>query len=390
MPGQVRALSAPLPSSLNPRPSFVPAWILQTWQDATTTSSGSFFSPRRRRCRRSMYSSSAQTAREHARKIAQYGTPFSPESMPRWERAKRKRRRKRRKRRKGAQKKNTPSHGLLFDRPTRAVEGRNGPLGGMRTDAERPPSPASRMGPGARGKSHERSRAGAARGRGRENLLAPVAIVVLLSWQPSATLARQCTLSPARPASQGALPNSSNASSTPAPSNTSLSNSTVNVSASSAHPPPSGERGAASDGLPAPPLQDQAPSVTSQLAPDAREGIQATPISSKLDDQAAEITADLDAMNQTIQRVANQDFFPDVKISKDIESFIAVCLILIGVFSCFLGAQYAKQVFVVLAFLAGVVVSMYPIDALAGDILCGPYLCSPDTNPSEFCGWAVS
>ena len=58
--------------------------------------------------------------------------------------------------------------------------------------------------------------------------------------------------------------------------------------------------------------------------------------------------------------------------------------------SCVLGAQYAQQVFVVLAFLAGVVISMYPIDVLAGDILCGPYPCSADAPPSEFCGWAAS
>ena len=38
-----------------------------------------------------------------------------------------------------------------------------------------------------------------------------------------------------------------------------------------------------------------------------------------------------------------------------------------------------------------IVTSMYPIDAMFGDILCGPFACPPDDNDSEeFCGWAMA
>ena len=40
----------------------------------------------------------------------------------------------------------------------------------------------------------------------------------------------------------------------------------------------------------------------------------------------------MDAMNQTIQRVTNQNFFPEIKISQEIESFVAACVLLIGLF----------------------------------------------------------
>ena len=42
----------------------------------------------------------------------------------------------------------------------------------------------------------------------------------------------------------------------------------------------------------------------------------------------------MDTMNQTIQRVTNQNFFPEVKIGQEIESFVVACLLLIGLFRC--------------------------------------------------------
>lgn len=95
--------------------------------------------------------------------------------------------------------------------------------------------------------------------------------------------------------------------------------------------------------------------------------IDATPVSSKLGEEAAKVTADLDTLNQTIRNFTqHQDFFPDVELNDDVELFIAVLLLLVGLFCGVVGAQYAKVVFVIMSFLAGIVISMYPIDALMG------------------------
>jgi len=188
----------------------------------------------------------------------------------------------------------------------------------------------------------------------------PVAIlvVVMLAVHPAATDARQCIVMPAPPA---ANQNAAASNATLAAANN-TSNATVQGPTST--PPP------------------QTPLIE----------IGATPISSHLEKEAAAITADLDALNQSIRNFTHtRNFFPDVELNRDIESFVSAVLLAFGLFACVLGAQYARVVMIVMAFFAGIVTSMYPIDALAGDILCGKFPCpSHDTTSEEFCGWAMA
>ena len=197
--------------------------------------------------------------------------------------------------------------------------------------------------------------------RGPFRVHVPVAILVavMLAVQPAATDARQCTVMPAPPAPANQSAAASNA--TLAAAN-STSNATVQGPTST--PPP------------------HTPLIE----------VGATPISSQLEKEAAAITADLDALNQSIRNFTHtRNFFPDVELNRDIESFVVAVLLVFGLFACVLGAQYARVVMIVMAFFAGIVTSMYPIDALAGDILCGKFPCPlHDTTSEEFCGWAMA
>mmetsp|Transcript_32161 Transcript_32161/g.51824 ORF Transcript_32161/g.51824 Transcript_32161/m.51824 type:complete len:446 (+) Transcript_32161:326-1663(+) len=191
------------------------------------------------------------------------------------------------------------------------------------------------------------------------------ATMALLLAMPTTTVGRPCTVMPSTAV------NSTNVSTTAVYN---ASNSTTNETTSTSAP-----------------AVTPTPKHKGQNAQEEDFQIQATPIASKLADQSAQITADLDSMNQTIQHMTrDRNFFPDVELNKDLESFVASCFLLIGLFCAVIGAQYAKLVFIVMSFIAGIVLSMYPIDNLMGDILCGPYPCSPDTPSEEFCGWAMA
>jgi len=196
---------------------------------------------------------------------------------------------------------------------------------------------------------------------------AALLVAVLHAVQLAAIGARQCTVMPLAPsaANQSTAAGSGNASQVAAAN---ASNATA-TDAHSARPP-----------LSTPPPQ----------TPPIEVG--ATPISSHLEQEAAQITSDLQALNQSIRNFTHsRNFFPDVQLNRDLESFVAAVLFAAGLFACVLGAQHARVVMIVMAFFAGIVTSMYPIDAMFGDILCGPFACPPDDNDSEeFCGWAMA
>ena len=187
--------------------------------------------------------------------------------------------------------------------------------------------------------------------KGMRSCLTKVAMLtILLALQSTATTARKCTVIPAAsPSNQSA--------------NSALANNTTFNSTDS------------TVGL-------ATPTTTPRPATQAAAEFQfaENPVSSNVNNQAAKITSDLDALNQTIRNITHRGFFPDVQLNDDVESGIAVLLIVIGVFCSTLGAQYGKILFVVMAFLAGVIISMYPIDSLLGNTLCGPFPCSP-TGP---------
>jgi len=148
----------------------------------------------------------------------------------------------------------------------------------------------------------------------------------MLAVQPAATDARQCTVMPAPPAPANQSAAASNA--TLAAAN-STSNATVQGPTST--PPP------------------HTPLIE----------VGATPISSQLEKEAAAITADLDALNQSIRNFTHtRNFFPDVELNRDIESFVVAVLLVFGLFACVLGAQYARPLH--------------------------------DTTSEEFCGWAMA
>ncbi|EKX46607.1 hypothetical protein GUITHDRAFT_137998 [Guillardia theta CCMP2712] len=67
--------------------------------------------------------------------------------------------------------------------------------------------------------------------------------------------------------------------------------------------------------------------------------------------------------------------FPSVQLPRSLELFIATLLVIVGSVTCFLGFMYAKLLFTILSFMAGVIISMYPIDVLMGNILCGKFYC---------------
>jgi len=187
--------------------------------------------------------------------------------------------------------------------------------------------------------------------KGTRSCLTKVAMVtILLALQSTATTARQCTVIPA------GSPSNQSASSALAKNTTfNSTNSSVGLATPTTTPRPA-----------------------TQAA--AEFQIAENPVSSNVNNQAAKITSDLDALNQTIRNITHRGFFPDVQLNDDVESGVAVLLIVIGVFCSTLGAQYGKILFVVMAFLAGVIISMYPIDSLLGNTLCGPFPCSP-TGP---------
>ena len=128
-----------------------------------------------------------------------------------------------------------------------------------------------------------------------------IAAVLPLAFQPIMVSARQCTTMPSPPENSSALINASNTSATPPPlRNSSLVNSTGNASSSAPGPDPrSPENAFQAPDDPTRPSQAQQPPLSTQSVSETDDiQIEATPISSKLDRQAAEITADMDAMNQ--------------------------------------------------------------------------------------------
>ena len=129
-------------------------------------------------------------------------------------------------------------------------------------------------------------------------------------------------------------------------------------------------------------------SVTSQAS--ASAAVKVRPVSDKLEKQADAIASDLQAINQTVINLSQRQLFPHVSLSRDVETFAAAVLLLLGIFAGLLGAQYGRPMFVSMAFVAGIVISMYPIDALLGDVLCGPYYCAPGAADAEFCGWSMA
>ena len=200
-----------------------------------------------------------------------------------------------------------------------------------------------------------------------------VAALVVLKLVPAA--ARPCTLRPGNNTNKTAMvataPPQTNASSN-------ASNSSSSILATTPVPittPAPGIREKAGQSIEAATAQAQADKQAAlKKAADAKMGV----------------SEDLNYVNETWVNITQRQLFPHVTINRDVESFSAAVLMLLGLFAGVVGFQYARVVFVGLAFVAGTVISMYPIDVLLGDTLCGPYYCDASLDPDQFCGWAMA
>ena len=201
-----------------------------------------------------------------------------------------------------------------------------------------------------------------------------VAALVVLELAPAA--ARPCTLRPGNNTNKTAAVVATAPPQTNASSN--ASNSSSSIFATTPVPittPAPGIREKAGQSVEAATAQAQADKQAAlKKAADAKMGV----------------SEDLNYVNETWVNITQRQLFPHVTINRDVESFSAAVLMLLGLFAGLVGFQYARVVFVGLAFVAGTVISMYPIDVLLGDTLCGPYYCDAYSEPDQFCGWALA
>lgn len=112
-------------------------------------------------------------------------------------------------------------------------------------------------------------------------------------------------------------------------------------------------------------------------------------IITKAVDSKKQVTSDLAILNATIVDTLRQDMFAGVSLPPEANSILAAALIIAGVVSAFLGHKYMKVTVTVVAFAAGSVASMYPIDKVLGGTLCGEYQCAAGVPDELFCQWSL-
>lgn len=135
-------------------------------------------------------------------------------------------------------------------------------------------------------------------------------------------------------------------------------------------------------GLPTPPPEpslDDLPTIQPMTPP---------PIVNQALDTKNKVTSELDILNSTIYNTLRQDMFAGLTLPEEANSILAASLIVAGVVSCFMGHRYMKVTVSFVAFCAGSVASMYPIDKVLGGTLCGEYVCSAGVADDLFCQWS--
>jgi membrane protein implicated in regulation of membrane protease activity len=101
-----------------------------------------------------------------------------------------------------------------------------------------------------------------------------------------------------------------------------------------------------------------------------------------------QVTSELGLLNSTIYNTLRQDMFAGLTLPEEANSILAASLIIAGVVSCFMGHRYMKVTVSFVAFCAGSVASMYPIDKVLGGTLCGEYACAAGVPDDLFCQWS--
>ena len=129
------------------------------------------------------------------------------------------------------------------------------------------------------------------------------------------------------------------------------------------------------------PITTPAPGIREK----AGQSVEAATAQAQADKQAAlkkaadakmGVSEDLNYVNETWVNITQRQLFPHVTINRDVESFSAAVLMLLGLFAGLVGFQYARVVFVGLAFVAGrmvlaVYASCHALDGVPGTFLPG-------------------